>query len=207
MRTVSTEVFLFNELSEKAKEKAIALNRDTNTQYGWHEDVYEDAVQVAELLGITLDTKHQGKSPAIYFSGFCSQGDGACFEGEYRYAKGAVKEVQAYAPEDSTLLDIAKSLQETQRTHFYRLRAKTKHQGHYYHSGCMQVEVYDEESPYNDIGNAEESITEDLRRFADWIYQQLEAEHTYLTSAKAVASSLEANEVEFLIDGRRYAND
>jgi hypothetical protein len=202
-RIINTEVFKFAELSDVAKKNAIAARFDFNNDQGWWDAVYEDAEVVADMLGITFDQK-QGRSSAIYFSGFSSQGDGACFEGSYRYAKNAAKLLASYAPQDAHLHAIAKQLQEVQRKHFYHLRATTKQRGHYQHSGCMQVEVEHNEDRYRDIGEAESEVTRLLRMFADWIYGQLSDEHDHLTSDEVIAESLEAQEVEFLANGKPY---
>jgi hypothetical protein len=77
--------------------------------------------------------------PCIYFSGFSSQGDGACFEGTYRYKKGSVKAIKAHAPQDKELHRIAKGLQEAQRPTRYSITANIKHRGRYYHPGCMEI--------------------------------------------------------------------
>lgn len=46
MRTVRTKVYLFSELSEQAKEKAIKWGYDLNVSYDWWESVYEDAENI-----------------------------------------------------------------------------------------------------------------------------------------------------------------
>ena len=48
---------------------------------------------------------------------------------------------------------------------------------------------------------AEDEVTQLLRDFADWIYNQLISEYEYQTSEEAVAESMEANEYEFYEDG------
>ena len=90
--------------------------------------VYEDAAQCGKILGIDLNTKPvklmgggTRYDPCIWFSGFASQGDGACFDGTYAYAKGAVKAIRAHAPEDKELHRIADELQAIQRRYFYRI--------------------------------------------------------------------------------------
>ena len=144
-----------------------------------------------------------GSEPRIFFSGFSSQGDGACFEGRYRYKKGALAKIHAEAPKDVELQRIAKGLQDVQRRHFYRLEALCEHRGHYCHSGCMAVEVRHEEDRYRDIGDAEDDVTQLLRDFADWIYKQLEAEHDYRTSDEQVIEAIEAIPYEFYENGSR----
>ena len=46
MKTISTEVFTFDELSDDAKEKARDWYREHALEYDWYESVYEDAAQV-----------------------------------------------------------------------------------------------------------------------------------------------------------------
>lgn len=218
VRTKQTTVFKFGELSERAKQRALE-NRAQATGEDFDIDaVYDDAVNMGALLGIEINSKSwtnsygfNGSSPAIYYSGFSSQGDGACFEGSYRYQAGAPKAIKAETSAgrddasegDQELLRIAEGLQEIQRRNFYQLTATAKHSGHYQHSGCMSVDVYrkDEKEMTDD---AEEEITQLLRDFADWIYSQLENEYEYQTGEEAALETIEANNYDFTKDGEIY---
>jgi hypothetical protein len=208
-RTVSKTVFQFDELSDSAKESARAWYRDGALDYDWWEFVYSDAAECGKLMGIDLNQKPvklmSGATrydPAIWFSGFSSQGDGACFEAYYSYAKGGVKAIKDRAPLDKELHRIAAELQAIQRENFYRLEARTKQRGHYYHSGCMSVDVGKADgSDCNET--AETAVTQALRDFADWIYRQLESEHDYQVADEQVDESIRANEYEFDEDGSR----
>lgn len=204
IETTTRTLYKFDELSDDAKEKARAWYREAGASDQWWDNVYEDAQTVAGFLGVALDHKHGRASrpgPAIWFTGFDSQGDGACFEGSYRYAKDSVASIKAYAPQDAELYRIAKGLQDVQRPHFYKLIATAKHRGHYYHSGCMQVEVEHGDDLYRDIGDAEGDVIQLLRDFADWIYKQLEASYDYLNADATVDENIEANEYMFTEDG------
>lgn len=202
MREITTvkTVFTYNELSDKAKEKARDWFRESNCSHDWFDSVYEYADNAAKIMGIELDRK-RGNTTDIMFSGFSSQGDGACFEASYSYAKGAVKAVKDYAPNDTELQRIAKLLQDTQRRNFYRLTATTKQRGRYYHSGCMSVSVEDSENQYRDIGDSEDDITQAMRDFADWIYEQLESEYEDINSDEKVEENIILNEYEFDEEG------
>ncbi|MNQ96105.1 hypothetical protein D3C85_1116960 [compost metagenome] len=171
---------------------------------------------MAEILGI--DMSHKGKSPCIWFSGFYSQGDGACFEGSYRYKKGALKALKSEAPVrwmeretgkwhasegNAELHRIARTLQDVQRKQFYQLEATVRHRGHYHHSGCTSIEVSHADDRYRDIGDAEDEIAQALRDFMDWVYKRLEDENDYLLSDECVDESIRANEYEFDEDGSR----
>ena len=192
MKTVETNVFTFDELTDRAKEKARAWYREGALDYEWYDCLFDDVKHVAGLMGIDIDN--------IYFSGFESQGDGAMFTGSYSYRKGGVKEVEEYAPLDSEVISIARNLANIQKKYFYRLSASCEHRGHYYHENCMSVDVYDD-GRYNATREAEDEITAELRDFARLIYQRLEAEYNYLNSDEVVEESIRANEYEFYEDG------
>lgn len=202
MRVVETKVYTYNELDDAAKAKARAWYAGLvfSDSSDW-DVVFEDAVRMAEILGIDIDTRRDHGGPTIYFSGFWSQGDGACFEGSYRYKKGAAKAIRKEAPEDKELHRIADALQDIQRRHFYKLRATASHSGRYSHSGCMSVDVEHYDDRYRDISDAEGEVTQLMRDFADWIYAQLEKGYNYLTSDEQVAESIIINEYEFTEDG------
>lgn len=194
----------YEDLDDSQKEKARDwLREHTFTDNTDWSCTYADVDSMAALLGIEIDRRRYetmgggiGSEPTIYFSGFSSQGDGACFEGGYEYKKGAVKAIIA-ATNDAELLRIAKGLQDVQRRHFYKLRARCTHRGHYYHSGCMDVEVSHGDDSYRDIGDAEQDVRDLLRSFADWIYDQLEEEHDYQTSDEVLEETILANEYDF----------
>ena len=209
MKTRTINIYHFDELSDEAKQTAIDSNRSWSVQdFEWWDSSYEAFAEVAELFG--LDIRQTIKSltdgtfrydPTIYFSGFSSQGDGACFEGDYSYKKGAIESTKHAFPTDSELIRIVQDLQTLQQRNFYQLTAAAKHRGCYNHSGCMDITVSraDGKAVSDDD---EESLKQLMRDFADWIYSSLEEEHDYLTSDEAVAESLRTNEVEFTVDGQ-----
>ena len=209
MRTQTTTICKFDELSDEAKQTAINSNRSWSIQDSdWWDSSFESFADAADLFG--LDIRQTRKSlvggghrydPTIFFSGFSSQGDGACFEGDYSYKKGALESTKQAFPGDSELLCIVQGLQTLQQRNFYQLTATTKHRGHYNHSGCMDITV-DRADGKAVSDDDEERLEQLLRDFADWIYSQLEKEHDYLTSDEAVAESLRANETEFTEDGQ-----
>lgn len=199
-------VFTFDELSDAAKEVARDKWRETELEYEWWDGIYDDAETAASLLGITLDRK-RGATPSIFFSGFSSQGDGACFEGSYRYKKGWLKALRAeFGNEEyrKPLEDIGWALHAAQARQFYQLVANCKQRGHYNHSGCMSVEVSHDESMYRDIGDAEDEIRDALRSFADWIYARLEQEHDWRLEDAQIDESIKSSEAEFLESGKLY---
>ncbi len=178
----------FSQFSESAKAAAINEHRDWNVQDSfWSECVIDDAKAIGALMGIEIKE--------IYWSGFWSQGDGACFTGRFSFVKGIEKAVKEYAPQDKELYRIAKEIQELFRASFYTAYGKIEHRGHYNHSGCLSAEI---SCNWDEKGRVDESEwTSVFRDFADWIYRQLEKEYNYLTSDEAVAERLEMSDVGF----------
>ena len=204
------EVYKFDELGDEAKEKAREWHREGGFDYNWWEFIFEDADTIAKLIGIEIDRKSvplmNGKTrqdPAIYFSGFSSQGDGACFEGRYYHKKGAYKEVKKHAPKDQELHRIARELNLLQRKYFYRLAASLKHTGHYNHELSVTIEVEDRETGEEVDQGTVEGVKDALRDFMRWIYKQLEQEWEYMNSDEQVDETIRANEYEFDKDGKR----
>lgn len=193
MRNITTTVYKFSELSDEAKEKAIANLSSINVDYdSWSEGVIEDATTIGKIIGIDIDK--------IYFSGFSSQGDGACFSGSYSYEKNSVKAIKEHAPCDMELHRIATDLQRLQSKAFYRLYANVKHTGHYYHELCTSIDVNND---YQELtANHESDLSELLRDFMKWIYGQLHKEYDYNTSDAAIIETIEANEYEFTENGK-----
>ena len=186
-------LYKYSELDEAAQERARDWWRQGGLDYEWYDFIYEDAKEIAALMGVEIDR--------IFFRGFSSQGDGACFEGSYYYKKGALKAVQSYAPNDNTLHGIAANLQEAQRKAFYGLYAHVKHSGHHYHEYCTSFDVRHDERDVSD--DEEDVIKEALRDFMRWIYIRLEKEYDWLLSDESVVEAIEANEYEFEFNGLR----
>jgi len=191
-------LYKFDELSDAAKEKAREWYRDGQLDYDWWDSVYETAKAAGAMLGIEIDN--------INFSGFWSQGDGARFNGSYRFKKGWRKAILAEFGDGDTqreLLDIGQQLHEAQARQFYKLVAVVTYYGRYEHSGCTSIGVSHDEDPYRDIGGCEDAVIQALREFMDWIYNMLEDEYDWLCSDEAVDESIIANEYTFLENGKR----
>ena len=193
MRIEALHIYTYEELSDEAKAKARDWYRK-NDDDEYSEFVIDDAKEVAALMGWEIDK--------VYYSGFWSQGDGACFEGIMRYNKGCAKLVKAYT-NDAELNRIAKAWQDLQRQNFYALRASVKHRGHYQHEMCTVFDCGDTRHNYGWLQNpeAEDDIKEIARDFMRWIYKRLESEYEYSVSDEVVAENIIANGYEFTEDG------
>jgi hypothetical protein len=210
-RTITKTVYQFEELSDSAKERAREWWRGCENQDFDTDFVFEDAVTCGKILGIDIATHpvklmngSTRRDPTIFYSGFSSQGDGACFEGTYAYAKGSAKAIRKHVgTRDHVLWTIADSLQAIQRRYFYRVEARMKHSGHYSHSGCMSVDVSLADTSGYDEPDCADDIKQCMREFADWIYRQLESEYDYRMANEQVDEAITCNEYEFDETGKR----
>jgi hypothetical protein len=209
---IEIPVYRLDELSDEAKEKACAWYREGVFDYDWYECVYEDFERICKILGICLDTRAvrlcgggtRGR-PCIWFSGFWSQGDGACSEGRYSHAKAALRKIREHAPKDEELHHIADALQAIQRRNFFQLHAIVTHRGRAHHENSMAISV-ERDSPVSQemTTDAEDAVIEALRDLACWLYGQLEREYEYLTCDAVVDEAIVANEYTFTEDGHRF---
>ena len=205
-----TTVYQFDELNDKAKERAREWYRQGNCEDSfWSETVIDDAAEIATMLGIDL-------CQTAIFSGFWSQGDGACFEGTWHAKDVQADKLKAYAPQDKELHRIVDGLAELAKEYpdgYFSV----KHRGHYSHSECTSFDVElpsekEEELDYGSpewktlqvkLGEDEDTLTQLARDFMDWIYKQLEKEWDYQNSEEQVDEAIKANEYEFLENGER----
>lgn len=211
-QVIATTVYHLNELPERAKDRARSWYREGGFDHDWYDAVYEDFQRIAEIIGVRLNTRTvrlvgglTREDPCIWFSGFWSQGDGACWCGSYSYRKSATADLRAYAPKDQTLYSIAARLQAAQRQNFYQIRAVVTHRGNYYHAYSMDIAVTRDGPSSREIGgDAEAIIIDALRDLANWLYRQLEQEYDHLTSDEAFDETLIANGYTFTEEGRRF---
>lgn len=225
MRTIEVKLYQFDELDEHAKERAREWYRHGIEEDSfWSEAVIEDAVMVLERMGFSVDmqrgTKH---TPAIYFSGFSSQGDGACFEGAWSPSSimersAFVAEYPAHGTNPDGTAWTSDANAELQRIHAESVRLaeldpaglvgwRTRHTGRDCHENSVTFEYDDERNENDETGDMpagiEDAHTENARDAMRWVYRQLKREWDYRNSNEVVDEEIRANEYEFQEDGTR----
>ena len=191
--------YTFNELSDSAKDKARDHYRQYGLDYEWYDFTFEDWKAALLLIGIDVSN--------IYFSGFSSQGDGACFECDYSYVPGWRKTVKSDfgGSMQTILLAAGERLQAIQRPFFYSVSATVKHSGRYSHSNCTDFTVEPgERFESSDIIDLEDDIKSVLRGLMDDLYNGLESEYDHLTSDSVINEYLQDGELQFLESGTMY---
>lgn len=194
-------------LSKERRDALLEKHCDANVFDEWWDSVYEMFVEDCAEKGIEVDTHtirtvgdKQAQCHSIYFSGFWSQGDGACFDGhvsdwpKFLASCGRADLVPLYEKLDPALV------------------LNWSHSGHYYHSGCasfrsglyvsnpfdedddiLQYATWDAITESGGIFNAlEDDFIKYVRGLMDGLYKSLEEEHDYLTSDERV--------VEYILD-------
>ena len=142
----------------------------------------------AAILGIEIDN--------IYFSGFYSQGDGACFNGRFSYAKGWKKALKKYAPMDKELFHIGQALQVIQSPYFYNLSGAISCNDRY---KTTKADFHWSDNVPEDV---EDNINQVFSDFSAWIYKNLRAEYEWLMSEECLTEDARANDWRFDENGR-----
>jgi hypothetical protein len=187
----------YEELSQERKEKELCRWQETSEFCP--DFTIDKEKELLELVGISVNK--------IYFSGFHSQGDGACFTGYYRYRKGWKKALQEQfkhniIPEET--LALGQALQDIQKKYFYTLAINLKHSGNYYHENCIYFTIGDIWDRYLTFSRAEEEdIAQPFKEYMQYIYSSLEEEYTYQQSEQSFAEYCECNDIEFEEEGEK----
>lgn len=203
----------FKALSQSAQDAILDKHRDWNVDggYDWWEAVYEQFIEAMKEVGIEVDTRtertHKGKtfeSPAICFSGFWSQGDGACFNGRVADWNLVL-----------TLHDFPMLLEH--REYFDTMEFRWYTHGNYCHEHTLEFTDNDsypvfitaehenllraaaahqlEDELALEWERFKETYEEVVKSYCRKLYSSLEEEYDYLTSDACVLESLSANDM------------
>ena len=204
MRTIteSYNVYKFEELTKEVQEKVIDRDRyyEVNEENFWSECIIEYWQEKLENIGF-INSK-------IYFSGFSSQGDGACFDATVDLQ--VISNIMFYNSTDYKearlwrSINIAAYNDRIENPTIYTINH------HYSHENTRRInspDIYLQECFFvDDIENAIVEHLESLRyRLCIEIYRELEKEYDYLTSDDYVRSYYSENQdIEFTQDGELY---
>jgi hypothetical protein len=192
--------------SKLLDEKLLTRYRHINVECEWWDYVYDEFKEYMQAQGVHVER--------MFFSGFWSQGDGACFEGHVEDWEVFLKTL-GYG--DNPVL--IKHAVDNWRFH-------VAHHGHYYHENCTDFtgdlcmpDGYDDNDfiaqfcPYVGDGSAfrattwlilltqgrrtdfEREFTEMFKSNMRKLYAQLEKEYDHLVSDEAVSETVIANDL------------
>lgn len=189
--TVTATAYTYEELSEDAKKVALDKSRNVTTEYfEWWDSDFDYWKEELAKLGYEVED--------IFFTGFWSQGDGACFTGSLDVLKW-LKATDGEDGADAKTRSLRYWLKKLGTEAAY---VKFSHSGHYYHRFCMYIEAEWSEwtqppkavAQFEDL---EKAILEDARDRALKIYQGLEKTHDAMSSDEYVADHITVNEFLF----------
>lgn len=196
METKTITLYKFSELSAEVQQKVIDENRSINVDNDfWDDWIKEDAIARLSLLGYS--------DVEILYSGFYSQGDGACFTGKANLVEWL--KAHKLANKYRALYQYCKDLGG---------EVVISNVGHYVHENSMSLEEsYSLSSIEDDRYNSEKlnsQVTEVMALLetetveqAKEIYKKLENTYSNLMSDEEVRGTLEDTDEDnqFLIDG------
>ncbi len=176
MRTIELQAYTFSELSDKAKERAIEWYRESMYSYL---DLSDEGNE--ELL---IDNGFL--EPKIMYSGFSSQGDGACFT--------------ARVDKDRFLVGKYECLKDAD----FSLRIETL-SSFYCHERTKRIEAYIYQATEEQdalICELEEDVEELRLDLCQQIYSNLQADYDYQMSDENIIENIVCNEYEFDEQGK-----
>ena len=188
-RIHETILYKFDELSIQAKEKAVTSFQEDYSylDYDWYQYTINDFETILELIGY-YDIE-------CYFSGFHSQGDGACFSARFSRNKRCLEKVKSYCPKEEEILNIVEKIQSEIPL---REEYEIKHSGRYSHEYCTNVYYLGDN---NKAEQLDERFLELSRQLMKILYRKLNDEYDYLNSSEAIIEYIKANDYEFTEHG------
>ena len=190
--TQQIEIFKFNELDEKTKNKVLDNLRDINIHDDfWYEHVLDRYTEILEALGF-YEVK-------INFSGFCSQGDGASFTAKFRHPKNS-EDMRQIEKKLKNILSLGPTYQVFKN---FILAPLTKNE---IDENGEIFEVYRSGRYYHEfsIGCDCPNVLEVAREISKMIYRELNELHDELTSNEAVIEAIGSNEYYFTKNGKIF---
>ena len=189
MKTITINGYLANELDQKLQQKLIQDYHEINVMSDWYQPIQEGFNEDLEKYGITA---------RLSFSGFWSQGDGACFVTDTVDADLLVRKLHEEGhdiPEDCLLYSKDFSINVS--------KVHASFANHYDHENTVSSCVYNESDKISDedLDSMEGVITEWVRQTSREVYQKLENYYIELTTDEAIMETLVENEYLFTESG------
>ena len=212
-QTVEIQAYTFQELTEKAKQEVITR---LAPDHEWWDYIYEQAKEEGKALGFEIDT--------INFSGFYSQGDGACWVGIVRLKQW----LELNKPHDTNAHIVLALIDNGWVEESVGIAT---HHSRYSHSNTMTVGHIEYSEPILEYQDSDtlskeglfegakvaglyeamgygyfdvirEEILSSARDYADKIYVHLRDEYEWLCSEEYITELCDANEYLFDASGR-----
>lgn len=197
MKAIELNVHSYNELSQRAREKAQHMYYEQFCFNDYSSDIIDYWVE-------KYNVKKYFDYKEAFYSGFYSQGDGAMFE-YYNLKIGLIKEA-------INSLDVKKTIKDIMLNNLCII-ARGKQSGHYCHEKSVNhnleiyieinsdayTNLYDYIALYKD--EIEQYIVNKYESLCSELYTMLKNEYENLTSEESVMMFYNANDIMFFDDG------
>ena len=195
--TVVYDTFKFNELAIDVQDKVIEKHRQFKSEYDdtFYEYVEEEWKEKLEKIGFYL--------PKIYFSGFWSQGDGACFEASECDLQALIKHIDS----DNEFRHLSKFIEGG---HLYCTIQSNSYSTHYSHEKTRYIALeftldQDRYSHVAELCNRLKEALESLRySLSKQLYSDLEEAYENEMSEETIKDEILVNEYTYLKDGSSF---
>lgn len=188
-------VYQFYELSDETKEEVLNRYRDINVDSDWYECIFDAQTERLSKFGFS--------DVQIFFTGFYSQGDGACFDAEI--------DLSTFIKYKYTGKQQKNMLNVLEVCDLSAIIDKTPFSNHYSHENARKIRLDIGYYPADKHARIKDSIfklQEDLESVrhdeSQTIYASLWKSYEYLTSDDCIADAFDANECHFTENGKMY---
>ena len=216
-KTVEITLYQFDELSDKAKEKAANNYREHWMNHDWWDCTYEHMKEEGEH-------KHGFRVDDIRFSGFWSQGDGASWCGAVNIKDWIASKPSEYQQHPTTQIILA-LIEEGWCDDKVLVSFGNHHYCHEYTMDITEIGLHEPISEDDKMGSGmfkgasakelchivgcangalydmDKEIKEDVIAFARTIYRELESDYEGQTTEEAIAEAYACNDVWFYESG------
>jgi hypothetical protein len=175
MKTITMNVYKFDELSDEAKEKAVEKLWDINVDHEWWDSIYYNAENIGcKISGFDID---RGSYVALSLE---------------KDIEEVVRLILENHGEETDTFKLAATFQKG------RAELVTKY------SDGVNLEEVTEDNEYEYDNDADDMEEEFTRALGKEYLSMLRNEYEYLTGREAIIETIEANDYDFTEDGKIY---
>ena len=188
----------YKDLSDTAKEHAFERHQEyaQSNDYFWWESTEEYWAEKLEGLGIYTDTNK------MHFTGFHSQGDGACFTGSINLREFLEAHPEILRQHVNLYMSTVPFDTRGAACEYYDIELTRVGGSHYNHEKSVHLGGWDlnilpeldteEDEDYERLFiDAESDIEDQCRDYMKELYKDLEAEHEYMQSMECFLESVD----------------
>lgn len=184
----------YADLNEAQKEKAIEIMRELEN----HDSTPYWAENITDEWKEDLETEYGITDAVIYWSGFCSQGDGASISTDYYIdIEKFLRKCKAWSK-----FRVLHNIVEREEIHAKVERSSSRYNHENTVGGCVELDYNIDWTPKQEEAaeRLEEFLTDKIRELSRELYRELDKENDYQQSDEALWATIEANEYNYAVN-------